>query len=109
MATFSAGVLTGATNGYGIVMGSGTAGTIHECGTGLDEVWLWAYNGGTADIALHLHWGTSAMPRIVTIPYQAGLVPITPGVRVPSGFKIMGTAGSSGVIVIDGNVNNIAP
>ena len=114
MATYTAGFLTGAgSNGCGVVVNSvsggtaGTAGTIHACGTGIDEVWLWAYNNYTADIVLSLEWGTSGLPRTVTIPFQSGLIPITPGIRIPVGFQIRAYAGSSGVIVIDGNVNNI--
>jgi hypothetical protein len=112
MATYTPGFLTGAGSaGCGItitsVSGAGTCGTIHVCGTGIDEVWLWAYNSATADQTLSIEWGTSALPRTVTIPYKAGLVPVSPGIRVPVGFKIQAYAGSSGVIVVDGNVNNI--
>ena len=115
MATFTKRFLSGSTSGCGIVVtsvsgGSGTAGTIHECSAGTshkEEIWLWAYNGHSADIVLSIEFGTSSLPRKLTIPYQAGLVPVIPGLPMNDGMKVHAFAGSSGVIAIDGFVNDI--
>lgn len=113
MATFTKHFLSGSTSGIGIVVhasDSGTASTIHVAPVGTaskDEVWLWAYNGHTADLVLSTEWGTSANPRKVTIESQAGLVPTKPGLLIQNGLKITAFAGSAGMIIVDGFVNRI--
>ena len=116
MATFTKRFLSGSVNGCGISVISasggtaGTAGTIHECSAGTsgkEEIWLWAYNSHTSDVVLSVEFGTSALPRKVTIPSQAGLVPVIPGIPLNDGMKVQAFAGSAGVVVIDGFVNQI--
>ena len=116
MATFTKQFLSESINGCGVTVTSGaggtagTAGTIHTCAAGTsskEEIWLWAYNSHTSDVVLSLEFGTSALPREVTIPFQSGLIPIIPGIPMNNGMKVQAFAGSAGVIVIDGFVNRI--
>ena len=62
MATYSKELLSGSTNGLGIlVVATSTAGTlIHTAVSGttdLEEIWLYAVNAHSADIKLTLEWG----------------------------------------------------
>jgi hypothetical protein len=114
MATYTKEFLSASTNGIGIPVWSesggtaGTAGTIHQAvsGTGAkDEVYLYATNYHTADVVLTIEWGTSAVPRVVTIPFKAGLVPIIPGLPINNSVKVQAFCATSGMIVIDGYAN----
>ena len=114
MATFSKLKLSGSTNGRGIkVAQTGTAGTaIHTAhATALDEVWLYAYNGHTADVVLTIEWGGVGVPEdniVVTVPFKAGLMLVVPGLIVTGGVAVAAFAGTTNVIVITGYVNRIA-
>lgn len=116
MATYTKEILSGSTDGVGITIASvsggtaGTAGTIHQApaGTaGKDEVYLYAYNGHTADVVLTVEWGTSAYPRKVTIPFQAGLICVTPGLPIRNSLAVQAFASVTNVITLDGFVNRI--
>lgn len=108
-------LLSGSTNGKGIkVVATATAGTLlHTAVSGtssMDEVWLWAYNGHTADVVLTLEWGGVAVPddnTIVTIPTKAGRYIIVDGKLLNNGLIIRAFASVANVIVIDGYVNRI--
>jgi hypothetical protein len=109
-------LLSGSIDGLGIVVVSGsggtagTAGTIHVAAAGTsgrDEVYLWAFNGHTSNVVLSLEWGTSGNPRVITIPFQSGLIPIVPGLPLCNGQKIQAFAATPNVVVIDGFVNRI--
>ena len=73
---FTKALLSGSTNGKGIkVVQTATAGTLlHTAVAGtssLDEIWLYAYNGHTADVVLTIEWGEATVPDgniIITIP-----------------------------------------
>ena len=62
MATYSKTILSGSTDGRGIlVTATATAGTLIHTGsataTTLDEIWLYAVNSDAADVKLTLEWG----------------------------------------------------
>ena len=68
MATYSTELLSGSTQGKGIlVAATGTAGTlIHTAEPGttdLDEIWLYAVNTHSADSKLTLEWGEATEPN----------------------------------------------
>jgi hypothetical protein len=109
--------LSGSTDGKPIkVAQTSTAGTtIHTAVAGttagtFDEIWLWAYNGHTADVVLTIEFGGADVPDqniVVTIPYKAGLVPVVPGLILQNGMVVKAFAGSANVITLSGFVNAI--
>lgn len=117
MATALKRKLSGSTDGKAIkVVQTATAGdTIHTAVAGttagtFDEIWLWAYNGHTADVVLTLEWGGATVPDqniVVTIPFKAGLVPIVPGFILQNGMVVKAFAGTTNVITLNGFVNTI--
>lgn len=120
MATFTKVALSGSTQGKGIkvVQTASTGTTIHATGTSsttIDEVWLFAYNGHTADVELTLQFGGTTSPDNdikVTIPYKAGLTLVVPGLMLTGTGSAANTvyayAGTANVITISGYVNRIA-
>ena len=107
--------LSGSTNGKGIkIVATATLGTtIHTAVVGTssyDEVWLYAYNGHTADVILTLEWGEATVPdgnTIITIPFKQGRFLIVDGRLLNNSLVITGFASVANVIVIDGFVNQI--
>jgi len=109
--------LSGSTDGKPIkVVQTGTAGdTIHTAVAGttagtFDEIWLWAYNGHTADVVLTLEWGGATVPDqniVVTIPFKSGLVPVAPGLILQNGMVVNAFAATANVITLVGFVNAI--
>jgi len=109
--------LSGSTDGKAIkVVQTATAGdTIHTAVAGTtagtyDEIWLWAYNGHTADVVLTIEFGGATVPDqniVVTIPYKAGLVPIVPGLILQNEMIVKAFAATANVITINGFVNAI--
>lgn len=118
MATFTKSALSGSTSGKGIVVAATeTAGTlIHTAVAGstagvYDEIWLYAQNIDTSNVALTIEFGGVAVPGDtikVTVAYQAGLVPIVPGFPLQGGCEVRAFAGTANVIEIFGFVNKIA-
>lgn len=108
-------LLSGSTNGKGIkVAATATAGTlIHTAVTGtanLDQVFLYAYNGHTADVLLTIEWGEATVPDgniVITIPKKSGRFQITDGRLLQNGLVIRAFADTANVIVMDGDVNRI--
>ena len=115
MATFSKLKLSDSTSGRGVkVVATATAGTdIHTAhATSLDEVWLWAYNSHSADVVLTLEWGAVTDPDdhiVLTIPKDAGLVLVAPGILLTGSLDVAAFAGTANVIVLYGYVNRITP
>lgn len=113
--TFSKVLLSGCTQGKGIkIAATATAGTlIHTAVSGtssLDEIWLWAYNGHTADVVLTLEWGEATVPDgniIQTIPFKQGKFLIVDGRLLQNSLVVRAFAGTTNVIIIDGYVNRI--
>jgi hypothetical protein len=105
--------LSGATNGRGIkVNATATAGdTIHTAhATYIDKVFLWAYNGHTADVVLTIERGGVTVPDdniIVTVPTKAGVLLVCPGLPSTGSVVIKAFAATTDVIVISGEVHRI--
>jgi hypothetical protein len=117
MATAVKRKLSGSTDGKAIkITQTATAGdTIHTAVAGttagtFDEIWLWAYNGHTADVILTIEFGGASVPDqnvVVTIPYRAGLVPVVPGLILQNGMVVKAFAETANVVTIIGYVNSI--
>lgn len=109
--------LSGSTDGKPIkVVQTATAGdTIHTAVAGTtagtyDEIWLYAYNGHTADVVLTVEFGGATVPDqniVVTIPYKSGLQLIVPGLILQNGMVVKAFAATANVITISGFVNSI--
>lgn len=108
-------LLSGCTQGKGIkIVPTSTAGTtIHTAVSGtsdLDEIWLWAYNGHTADVVLTVEWGEATVPEgniIITIPFKAGRWSVVEGRLLQNSLVVKAFAATANVIIIDGYVNRI--
>lgn len=117
MATVVKRKLSGSTDGLAIkITQTATAGdTIHTAVAGttagtFDEIWLWAYNGHTADVSLTIEFGGATVPDqniVVTIPYKAGAVPVIPGWILQNEKVVKAFASVANVITITGFVNSI--
>jgi hypothetical protein len=117
MASFLKRKLSGSTDGKAIkITQVATAGdTIHTAVAGTtagtyDEIWLWAYNGHTADVVLTIEFGGATVPDqniVMTIPFKSGLVPIVPGLLLQNGMVVKAFAASANVITLNGFVNAI--
>jgi len=115
MATYSKELLSGSTQGKGILVAeTATAGTtIHTAVSGttdLDEIWLYAVNAHSADIKLTLEWGEATEPNgniEIVVPTEAGLMLLTPGLLLQNGLVVKAFAGTANEIVIHGYVNKI--
>lgn len=112
---------SGSTQGRGVlIVATATAGTtIHTTGTSatiIDEVWLWLYNGHTADVVTTIELGGVTVPNdvvVLTVPFKSGLV------LAVSGFPLLGSgaatltvgifAATANVITARGYVNRITP
>lgn len=115
MATYTKNKLSGSTNGKAIkVAATATLGTtIHTARDGTskwDEVWLYAFNSHSADVALTIEWGGVTDPdniTEVTVPYQQGLFLVVPGLLIQNSLVITAFAATANVITISGFVNEI--
>tara|TARA_R100001086_G_scaffold66310_1_gene30826 strand:- start:309 stop:662 length:354 start_codon:yes stop_codon:yes gene_type:complete len=115
MATYSKELLSGSTNGLGIlVAATATAGTlIHTAVSGttdIDEVWLYAVNAHSADIKLTIEWGEATEPTgniEITVPAEEGLMLLVPGLLLQNAKEIRAFAGTTNEIVIHGYANKI--
>jgi len=109
--------LSGSTDGKAIkITQTATAGdTIHTAIAGTtagtyDEIWLWAYNGHTADVVLTIEFGGATVPDqniVVTIPFKSGLIPVVPGLLLQNGMVVKAFASVANVITLIGFVNAI--
>ena len=110
-------LLSGSTNGKAIkITRTATAGdTIHTAVAGTtpgtyDEIWLWAYNGHTVNVALTLEFGGADVPDqniAVTIPFKSGLIPVVPGLILQNGMVVKAFASVANVVTLTGFVNAI--
>ena len=117
MATANKRKLSGSTDGKPVlVVATATAGTtVHTAVAGttagtFDEIWLWAYNGHTANVTLTIEFGGATVPDqniIVTLASKSGLIPITPGLILQNGMVVKAFAGTANVVTISGFVNAI--
>jgi len=109
--------LSGSTDGKAIkVVETATAGTtIHTAVAGttagtFDEIWLWAYNGHTAEVVLTVEFGGVTVPDqnvVVSIPYKSGLVPVIPGFLLQNEMIVKAFASIANVVTLIGYVNSI--
>ena len=115
MATYSKELLSGSTQGKGIlVAATATAGTlIHTAVAGttdLDEIWLYAVNSSDTDVKLTLEWGEATAPNgniEQTVPAESGLMLLVPGLLLQNGLTVKAFAGTTNVIVVHGYANKI--
>lgn len=114
MATFSKINLSESTDGLPIkVVQTATAGTtIHTAhASALDEVWLYAYNGHSADVVLTIEYGGATVPDqniITTVVSKAGLVLVVPGLLLTNSKVLKAFAATANVITLSGYINRIA-
>lgn len=120
MATYSKVALSGSTQGKGIkvVQTASTGTTIHATGTSssiIDEVWLYAFNSHTANVALTVQFGGTTSPDNyikTTIPFDSGLVLVVPGLILTGTGSAANTvyafAGTANVVTLSGYVNRIS-
>jgi hypothetical protein len=115
MATYAKQLLSGSTNGKGIlVVATATAGTtIHTAVSGtsdLDELWVYAVNSSDTDVKLTLEWGEATDPDgniEQTVPTESGLMLLVPGLLLQNSLVLKAFAGTTNVIVIHGYANRI--
>ena len=117
MATYSKIVLSGSTDGRGILVDdAATAGkTIHtgsSTATTYDEVWIYAANYDSSDRKLTIEWGSASAGDIIesTITTEAGLVLVIPGLILKgnaSPLVIAAFAATTSSIQLFGYVNRI--
>ena len=120
MATYSKIALSGgAADGTGIELAidSGTFTTVHTTtttATTLDEIWLYAQNTDTSDRKLTLKFGGTDDPDDlieVTIPTEAGLVLVVPGLilagKASTGLILLGAGAAASKMTVYGYINRI--
>jgi len=117
MATAVKRKLTGSTNGRGIkIAATSSAGdTVHTSVTGTtagtyDEIWLWFYNGHTADVLVTVQMGGTTSPDDdikLTVPFKAGVFLGVPGLILQNATVVKVYAATTNVIVVYGYVNAI--
>ena len=113
--TISKIALSGASNGLAVlVAATASEGTIiHTCASGtttFDEVWLWAYNGHTANVTLTIQFGgvTTVTNDIkLDIPFKSGAFLVVPGLILQNSLIVKAYAGTTNVIAITGYVNRM--
>jgi hypothetical protein len=118
MATFSKTILSGSTDGRGIlVTATASAGTVIHTGsstaTTLDEIWLYAVNYDSTDRKLTVQWGgtTAGSDDIeYTVKAENGLYLISAGLLIKGNatpLVVRAWAATGTAIVIHGYVNRI--
>ncbi len=118
MATIVKQALSGSTDGRPIkITTTATAGNmIHETAdldgdNNYDEIWAWATNTSTASVKISIEWGaaTSEVGNLieVTIPPEAGLMQIIPGLVLQNELHCKIFAASANVVNVVGFVNKI--
>ena len=118
MATFSKNILSGSTDGRGIlVAATATAGTLVHTGptvvTSFDEIWMYAQNTSASAVKLTVEWGGVTAPNDhieFTVPAESGLYLIAPGLVIKgnaTALVVRAFAATASVIAIHGYVNKI--
>lgn len=119
MATFTKQVLSGSTDGRGIlVAATATAGTLIHTGstttTTLDEVWLYAVNTSASAVKLTIEYGGVTAPNDhieFSVPAESGLYLIVPALLIKgnaTALVVRAFAATTNVVVVHGYVNRIA-
>lgn len=118
MATYNKLVLSGSTDGAGILIAANaTPGTtIHTASataSTLDEIWLYAVNSESSAIKLTIEWATATAPNgniELTVPAEAGLTLVVPGLVLKGNatpLVVKAFAATANKIIIHGYVNQI--
>ena len=115
MATYSKLNLSQSVNGQSIsVTGNSNSATtlIHTAVSGTtnwDEIYVYAYNGHTADVTLTIQWGGTATAdeSILTLGYKKGFILVIPGFLLNNSKLVRAYAGTANVVTINGFVNQI--
>ena len=118
MATFSKNILSGSTDGRGIlVAATATAGTLIHTGptvtTSFDEIWMYAQNTSASAVKLTVEWGGVTAPNDhieFTVPAESGLYLIAPGLVIKgnaTALVVRAFAPTTNVLTIHGYVNKI--
>lgn len=118
MASFAKAKLSGSTDGLAIkVTGTSTSATVtvHTAVAGttagtFDEIWIYANNTSANDVKLTLEWGTATAADgniEQTIPAEAGLVVVVPGLILQNSKVVKAFAATADVILLTGYVNAI--
>lgn len=97
----------GATATPGTAIHTAVAGQVP--GT-VDEIWLWAFNGHTADVVLAIEFGGDGVPDqniVVTLPFKSGLIPVVPGLLLQNSMAVKAFAATADVVTLIGFVNRI--
>jgi hypothetical protein len=90
--------------------------TIHTAVTGTnlgsyDEIWIWAYNGHTADVDLTIEFGGATVPDDnikVSVPYKQGLFLIVPGLVLQNALIVKAFASVANVVALQGFINRMS-
>ena len=121
MATFSKQLLSASTDGRAIKVAAtaiGTSPTLIHTGSStastFEEVWIYAQNNHSADVALRLGFGGVTDPDDIieyTIKTKGGLYLVVPGLilkgNASAALTIRAAAGTTNVISLSGYVNRI--
>ena len=118
MATFSKNILSGSTDGRGILVAqTATAGTLVHTGptvvTSFDEIWMYAQNTSASAVKLTVEWGGVTAPNDhieFTVPAESGLYLIAPGLVIKgnaTALIVRAFAATASVLTIHGYVNKI--
>ena len=122
MATFSKQLLSASTDGRAIKVVATAIGSsptlIHTGQTStsiLEEVWIYAQNNHTADVAVRIGFGGVTDPDDIieyTVKTKGGLYLVVPGLILKGNatpLTVRAAAGTANVISLSGYVNRIAP
>ena len=120
MATYSKQILSSSTDGRALKVVATAIGStptlIHtgsSASTTFDEVWIYAQNNHTADVALRIGFGGVTDPDDIieyTIKTKGGLYLVVPGLILKGNatpLTVRAAAGTTNVISLSGYVNRI--
>jgi hypothetical protein len=119
MATFTKQVLSGSTDGKGIIVAAtATAGTTIHTGsataTVIDEIWLYAVNTSASAVKLTIEYGGVTAPNDnieFSVPPEAGLYLIVPALLIKGNATpliVRAFAATANVVVVHGYINRIS-
>lgn len=118
MATYEKLVLSGSTDGAGILVAETTSAgtTIHTASataTVFDEIWLYAVNSSASAVKLTVEWATTTAPNgniEQTIAGESGLILLVPGLVLQGNatpLVVRAFAATTNVVIVHGYVNRI--
>lgn len=121
MATFSKQILSSSTDGRAIKVVAtaiGSSPTLIHTGSSsasvYDEVWIYAQNNHSADVALRIGFGNTSDPDDIieyTVKTKGGLYLVVPGLILKGNatpLTVKAAAGTTNVISLSGYVNRIS-